>query len=75
MQHHNEAMWEANRDRHERLILASESHRLIKSTRTGCYSRRERFLINIGAFLVEVGMRLKTRYEPTAQWNSSLKSS
>ncbi len=73
--HHNDVMWQVNRERHAALNETAARHRLVNSTRVVQPSRKARLLVNLGVLLVDVGLKLKTRYEPVNHWTGSFESS
>jgi hypothetical protein len=75
MMDYHTVMWKANQDRHDHLLETALNHRLIKNAQARRLSHKDRALMNVGALLIDLGMRLKNRHEPAAQWSSSLKSS
>jgi hypothetical protein len=73
--YHNHVMWHVNQERHEELTETATRQRLIKGPRVFQHSRKARFLLNLGILLIDVGIRLKTRYGPVKQWSRPVGSS
>ena len=63
----NHAMWQVSKERHREMLKVAEAHRLVKEGYIERFSRKERFMMNVGEFLVAAGLRLKARYEPAMQ--------
>ena len=72
--YHNNVVFQVNKDRRDELSAAAASHRLVSTDRVLRTTRRARLIISLGVFLMDVGQRLKTRYEPVGHWTSSLES-
>ena len=63
---YNYELWEMNKDRQIELHqIAWNAHRLKKNT-AETNKRKDRVLLNVGDFMVSLGMRLKARYEPAS---------
>ena len=67
----NDVMWHMNQERHGELLKMAGDHQLLKRPQVG---RKDRLFVNIGDLLVDLGLRLKARYEPAAQWGGTPKS-
>ncbi len=63
----NHVMWQVNKERHSDLLKVAEAHRLVKQESIEGFSRKDQFIMNVGEFLVAVGLRLRARYEPAMQ--------
>lgn len=60
------AMWQVNLERHQEWLRIAANDRLTK-VEARRVARKERLVVNVGQMLVNVGTRLKTRYEPALQ--------
>ena len=58
------AMWQVNQERHDELQKITRDQKLVRKGKIKDTHRKERVFVNVGDFLISVGLRVKARYEP-----------
>ncbi len=71
----NHVLWEVAKERHTELMDMTGGLVLVRSARVYRPRRRDRLLAKIGNFLVNLGTKIKSRYEPAVLAGSRLNCS
>lgn len=60
-------MWQVNRERHKELLKIARERQLIGQDGTEVVNRTDRLFLNLGELLINLGSRVKARYEPATR--------
>jgi len=72
--YNNHVLWEVAKERHTELMDMTGGLVLVRSARVYRPRRRDRLFAKIGNFLVNLGTKIKARYEPAVLVGSRLNS-
>ena len=75
MMYNHHVVWPITEQREAELMERARRRWLVCGTQVGQTSRRDRLFVFVGELLVDLGTRLRSRYEPIAQLSSTPKSS
>lgn len=73
--YNNHVLWEVAKERHTELMDMTGGLVLVRNARVYRPRRRDRLYAKIGNLLVNLGTRIKERYEPPVLVGSGLNSS
>jgi hypothetical protein len=60
-------MWRVNQDRHKELLKIARERQLIQQDGTEVVNRKDRLFLKLGELLIDLGSRVKARYEPATR--------
>ncbi len=60
----NHIIWHVHLERRDELQKVARDMRIVRKGKIKRIQRKERVFVNVGDFLISVGLRVKARYDP-----------